>query len=132
MLESKIPDSCHVFRPDGSAGLLCSVEELCLQHYGVDGGGDWSGVHCEGGCFYTLFGLFFWDVIFSSDVPDVFLTRYQDAPLDLHSYPHFYDNRQSQIASTLSRLEQSDIHSLCEWVGRAWDENFEKACRGVR
>lgn len=108
------------------------MEELCLQHYGVDGGGDWTGVHCEGGCFYTLYSLLFWEVIFASDVSDVFLTPFQDAPLDMHSYPHFYRNREKKITSTLSRLQKSDIFDLLEWVAKAWDDHFETVCRGLR
>jgi hypothetical protein len=38
--------------------------------------------HAEGSIVTTIFGLLFWDVIFA-DVPGVFETPYQSAPLDL-------------------------------------------------
>ena len=38
--------------------------------------------HAEGSIVTTIFGLLFWDVFFA-DVPGVFETPYQSAPLDL-------------------------------------------------
>ena len=49
------------------------------------------GWHCEGSVLRTLFGLLMWDQMFS-DHPDVFLTPYQDAPLDLN-FPNFVRTR---------------------------------------
>lgn len=42
-----------------------NVEELVLQHYARAPEGAWSGIHTEGGVWATLFGLVFWDVLFS-------------------------------------------------------------------
>ena len=52
-------------------GFVCGVEELVLQHYAQEEEGGWHGVHCEGACFLTLFGLLMWDVIFAP-VPGTF------------------------------------------------------------
>ena len=49
------------------------------------------GWHCEGSVLRSLFGLLMWDQIFF-DCPDVFLTPYQDAPLDL-CFPSFIRSR---------------------------------------
>ena len=49
------------------------------------------GWHCEGSVLRSLFGLLMWDQIFV-DCPDVFLTPYQDAPLDL-CFPSFIRSR---------------------------------------
>ena len=49
------------------------------------------GWHCEGSVLRSLFGLLMWDQIFV-DCPDVFLTPYQDAPLDL-CFPNFIRSR---------------------------------------
>ena len=57
----------------------------------VSAGGGWQGWHCEGSIVLNLFGLLMWEVIYSSH-PDVFLTEYQDSPLDL-SYPSFHVTR---------------------------------------
>lgn len=58
----------------------------------IDGGG-WQGWHCEGSFIRSLFGLLLYDIIFY-DVKDenVFITPYQDSPLDL-AYSSFYDSR---------------------------------------
>lgn len=62
------------------AGDVCTVEELALEHYKLNG--NWNGSHSENGIWCTLFGLLMWDIIFH-DVPNVFLTPWQTAPLDL-------------------------------------------------
>ena len=49
------------------------------------------GWHCEGSVLRSLFGLLMWEQIFV-DCPDVFLTPYQDAPLDL-CFPNFIRTR---------------------------------------
>jgi hypothetical protein len=36
-----------------------------LQHYGLEAEGGWRGIHTEGGVWAALFGLLFWDVLFS-------------------------------------------------------------------
>jgi len=74
-----------------------------------------AGLHCEGACFRTLFGILFWDIIFSADVPDVFLTPFQDAPLDLTSFPDFYRNREASILARLDRLQHAGAPALLEW-----------------
>jgi len=73
-------------------------------------GGGWSGWHCEGVPLRSLFALCFWHLLFPrSDslsveatgfkadvIPNVFLTPYQDAPLDLDTQS-FYKSRQVNI-----------------------------------
>ncbi len=91
----------------GLDGELVDVEtyvlqKLCVPHSddsqvfisAIDSGG-WQGWHCEGSVIYAIYGLLMWDVIYS-DCPDVFLTPYQDAPLDIH-YPSYYNSRLVQI-----------------------------------
>ena len=53
-------------------GGLCSVETLALQHYARAESGRWHGIHCEGSCLTSLFGILMWDVLFAS-VPGEFL-----------------------------------------------------------
>jgi len=49
----------------------------------------------------------------------------------MHSYPHFFRNREAKIKETLCRLETSDYAHLLHWVGTARDENLDTICRGV-
>ena len=81
---------------------------LFPQHYSQPSQGGWFGLHCEGACFRSLFGLLFWDVNFSSSVPDVFLTPFQDAPLDLNTFPDFYVNRKHEILEKVQELKSAD------------------------
>jgi hypothetical protein len=61
-------------------------------------------MHSEGEVFRALFTLLFWDVIYSADVPFVFQTPYQDAPLDLNTEA-FYYNRSEVIEERLALIE---------------------------
>ncbi|KAE8076610.1 hypothetical protein FH972_015247 [Carpinus fangiana] len=85
----------------GEDGEQCGVEQLALQYYAGEGGG-WQGVHTESGIWLTIFGLLMWDIIFS-DVPNVFRTRFQTAPLDLET-DSFYLARKSCIESHLQKI----------------------------
>ena len=66
-----------------------------------------SGLHGEGGTFRYLFALFFWDILFSDGVPDVFYNAYQAAPLDLYS-DHFFESRREQIEERLQCIMDSE------------------------
>ncbi|ELK24169.1 Fanconi-associated nuclease 1 [Myotis davidii] len=61
--------------PAALATVLCSVEELALDHY-RRGGFD-QGIHGEGSTFITLFGILLWDIIFMDGIADVFRNAYQ-------------------------------------------------------
>lgn len=68
--------------------LSCRHTALHLIHTSLLSLQGW---HCEGSVLRSLFGLLLWEEIFS-DQPDVFLTPYQDAPLDL-CFPSFFRSR---------------------------------------
>lgn len=78
-----------------------SVESLVLHYCKEEGG--WSGMHTESLVFTTLFGIFFWDILFMP-VPDVFQSRYQNSPLDLGS-DNFYPEREAAIEKRLGAIE---------------------------
>ena len=54
-----------------------------------------SGEHAEGSLFSTLFALVFYDSIYSN-TKDVFISKYQEGPLDFYS-PDFFNRRRDQI-----------------------------------
>ncbi|XP_024517552.1 fanconi-associated nuclease 1 homolog, partial [Selaginella moellendorffii] len=110
----------------GYDGQQCSVEDLALQYYAGEDGGGWKGVHSESGIWLTLFGLFMWDVIFS-DVPDVFQTPFQTAPLDLCT-DSFYPVRSSLIESRLQAIRDGRARQL---VAETWAEHYGTSCSGV-
>ncbi|XP_011701895.1 PREDICTED: fanconi-associated nuclease 1-like [Wasmannia auropunctata] len=101
-----------------------SVESFALYHYKQDG--YIKGVHCEGAFPITLFATLFWNEIYDMNVPGVWVSLYQNAPLDLFS-SEFYENRKEQIdmrlqiirkfdAETLSRLLQREFELHCEYM----------------
>jgi hypothetical protein len=53
--------------------------------------GGWDGWHCEGAILRILFGIFMFPVMYSNQ-QNMFLTPYQDSPLDF-PYPSFYSLR---------------------------------------
>ncbi|CBI39437.3 unnamed protein product, partial [Vitis vinifera] len=109
----------------GEDGEQCGVEQLALQYYAGEGGG-WQGVHTESGIWLTIFGLLMWDIIFA-DVPNVFHTRFQTAPLDLETQ-NFYVMRKSLIESHLEKIN-SDMAE--EILITSWESHVGVACRGV-
>eukprot|EP01034_Spumella_vulgaris_P045039 gene45040-56063_t len=98
----------------------------------IDGGG-WQGWHCEGGPLKTLFGLLFWDVLFDKDESDprlLFVTPYQDCPLDL-GYASFVRRRQSLIFSRLSSIASLSTQQILTTLSTVYRAHFNVTCRGV-
>ncbi|KAF9327050.1 hypothetical protein BG006_009600 [Podila minutissima] len=85
-------------------GSDCGVEELALSYYGTLG---YKGYHSENSILATLFGLLFWDILFSP-LPGVFETSYQTEPLDLRT-DAFFLGRQQMIMDRLESIAKSTI-----------------------
>lgn len=114
-------------------GQPCSVEDYALCYYTQTMNYP-KGMHCEGDIFVSLFALTFWDILFDINIPFVFQTPYQDAPLDLTTEA-FYETRKDAIEKRLMLVENSTVEDLKSpvyaiiratydlWVGRA--------CRGL-
>ena len=149
--------SCWKGREDEE---VVTVEEFSLQHYEDEG---WKGcvtfftprlasaygiccrLHSEGRIVYTIFGLLFWDIIFTA-VPGAFETPFQVAPLDIdtdtfyHSRRELFDKRLAEIKQGKAReivrsvdSNHRDDQTLC--VGVKWDlveredlENIVEVC----
>lgn len=133
----KIKEVCVRGRPLNSAtgaksifygydGQQCNVEQLALQYYSGEEGGCWQGVHSEGGIWMTYFGLLMWDVLFA-DVPDVFQTSFQTAPLDLRT-DSFYPSRESLIEAQLSNIHMGEAEKI---LAASWEAHFGTSCQGV-
>ncbi|XP_024192282.1 fanconi-associated nuclease 1 homolog isoform X4 [Rosa chinensis] len=108
----------------GEDGEQCGVEQLALQYYAEEGG--WQGVHTESGIWLTIFGLLMWDIIFSN-VPNVFRTRFQTAPLDLET-DSFYLVRKNHIESHLQKILDGMAEEI---LITSWELHEGTACRGV-
>ncbi|XP_056173803.1 fanconi-associated nuclease 1 homolog isoform X1 [Syzygium oleosum] len=109
----------------GEDGEQCGVEQLALQYYANEGG-CWSGVHTESGIWLTIFGLLMWDAIFS-DVPNVFRTKFQTAPLDLET-DSFYLARKGLIETHLQNIHNGMAEEI---LITSWESHIGTACRGV-
>ena len=62
----------------------------------------------------------------------MFLTRYQDAPLDLNTFPDFYQNRKFAISARLALLKAATQAQLCDMVEQCWRAHHGTLCRVVR
>lgn len=102
---STVPARCEprandlTLKPEADVG----VEELVRRHfegYGCDA------FYVENSLFTGLFGLLFWDVIFSHQ-PGVFFNEFQRGPFDLFS-ADFAHSRQSQIDECFGSLGTGD------------------------
>ncbi|OKP11903.1 Fanconi-associated nuclease 1 -like protein [Penicillium subrubescens] len=92
---------------DEREGGECRVESMCLSWYRDHG---WKGYHSEGGIVRTLFGLLFYDILFTY-IPNVFQTPFQTCPLDLHT-DVFYPSRASEINHRLVEITNGDAERL--------------------
>ncbi|PHU21266.1 Fanconi-associated nuclease 1 -like protein [Capsicum chinense] len=109
----------------GEDGGRCGVEDLALEYYAGEGG-CWQGVHTESGIWLTIFGILMWDVLFA-DVPNVFRTKFQIAPLDLET-DSFYEARKGLVEALLDKIEHGMAEEL---LIMSWESHVGTACRGV-
>eukprot|EP00003_Mantamonas_plastica_P018604 TRINITY_DN303_c0_g1_i2.p1 TRINITY_DN303_c0_g1~~TRINITY_DN303_c0_g1_i2.p1 ORF type:complete len:238 (-),score=67.02 TRINITY_DN303_c0_g1_i2:1438-2151(-) len=105
--------------------IQCSVELLSLCHYVSKG---WKGFHCEGSVYRMLFTLLMWDVIFAP-IPDVFVTAFQSAPVDLFTEA-FYESRKDLISAQLTRLRTGD-QEIIQIMETSWHFNFNSRAVGA-
>ena len=85
------------------------VELAVKQHFESQG---WDVYFSENSFLCGLFGLAFWDVIFS-DVEGAFINRYQHRPLDLY-HSDFIDKRAEQIEAVFQTLSEHGLNHLLE------------------
>ncbi|KAF9581062.1 hypothetical protein BGW38_002059, partial [Lunasporangiospora selenospora] len=90
-------------------GSDCGVEELALSYYGTLG---YKGFHSENSILSTLFGLLFWDILFSSQ-PGVFETLYQTEPLDLRT-DAFFLTRRDLVMERIEKIAKSVLIEYSE------------------
>ncbi|GJJ12411.1 hypothetical protein Clacol_006653 [Clathrus columnatus] len=84
-----------------------SVEEFVLEYYSNLG---YKGYHTEGRILSTIYGLLFWDIIFSS-IPGAFETPYQTAPLDIMD-AMFYSERRDAIDARIIDIRNGNAREL--------------------
>lgn len=87
---------------------------LALQHYTAEESFH-GGLHCEGSLPVTLFAVFFWDELYKTFVPGVFVSKYQDAPLDLFT-AEFFDNRKKSIEEKIKFIRALDLDTFTDWM----------------
>jgi Fanconi-associated nuclease 1 len=114
-------------RYHGNDMAICSVEELALQYYASDRGGNYVGIHSESSVFTTIFSLLLWPALFDTEIPNVFRTTLQTAPLDL-GYPGFYECRRDKIDEILGSVRSGEGPRL---LAAAWMAHHGKAARGI-
>jgi len=134
-LNSRVGEKSYFYGYDDE---LCSVEELALQYYaGMAGEGEsgWVGLHTESRVWTSMWGLLFWDILFSltpgaSRVPHVFQTPFQTCPLDLDTEA-FWQARQPILRGRLREIQRAGQGDLRCMVGEAWESHHGEQCRGV-
>ncbi|KAJ2948571.1 hypothetical protein O0L34_g7824 [Tuta absoluta] len=101
------------------------AEEFCIAHY-LCTKQFTDGEHWEGRIVNCLFFLLFWDIIYSraGGAPGVFLSYYQQVPLDLHTEA-FYTNRKEAIDTWLEVIEGADEDTLIRIMHDTWKQRPE-------
>ncbi len=83
------------------------VEIAVKEHFESLG---WRVFYLENQFLNGLFGLVFWDIIFSS-VDGAFINAYQSAPLDLY-HPDFIKNRKGAIEQRVKQIRSGDCQCI--------------------
>lgn len=78
------------------------VEEVAIKYY--QNQNYTNGIHCEHGLISATFTTLFWDIIYNTYVPGVFLSNIQSVPLDMYS-KHFYLNRKDLCDQRLDDID---------------------------
>ncbi|KAJ3328166.1 Fanconi-associated nuclease 1 [Blyttiomyces sp. JEL0837] len=107
-------------------GNEMGVEHLALKWWTDQG---WQGFHSENSIIMTLFGLLFWDILFDDSIAGVFVSPFQDHPLDLTT-EFFFKARQGRILERLRELEEGKHLEIIERVDMR-ERPFLTQCRGV-
>ncbi|KAJ3095427.1 hypothetical protein HDU97_006920 [Phlyctochytrium planicorne] len=103
-----------------------TVEALVLSHYESLG---FKGHHSENSIITTLFGLLFWDVIFDDTVPGVFVSPFQDGPLDSRT-EFFYQSRKEKVDERLGVIREGGFGGILGEVLER-EGGKETVCAGV-
>ena len=98
---------------------ICSVEQIALSYYLKNG--FTNGKHGETSSIMIIFGLLFFEIIFDSSVPNVFIDKFQTVPLDLNT-DYFYLNRKEAIDARVKELRENDIHYVIDLVESVWNK----------
>ncbi|KAK4078639.1 uncharacterized protein Triagg1_2970 [Trichoderma aggressivum f. europaeum] len=112
------PSTRTMWLDDSDSGGVCTVEEMCLNHFRSQG---WKGYHAEGGIIRTLFAYLFYDILFLY-IPNVFQTAFQTCPLDLHT-DAFFPARTSEINHRLVEIANGEGERLLRGV---WEREHER------
>ena len=107
--------------------IQVTVEELALEYYASQG---WDGRHSEGGAFALLFALVLWIQLFEK-VPDVFVSPYQDRPLDLYT-DAFYKSRKESIDLRLENIQQMSVEELEQEIRNVFERHEGTIAVGAR
>ena len=132
--------SCWKGKDDGE---VVSVEEFSLQHYENEGWKGyvdflswlwsihitWDRLYSEGRIVYTIFGLLFWDIIFTA-IPGAFETPFQVAPLDIDT-DTFYHSRRGLFDKRLAEIKQGKAREIIRNVDSK-NRGEKTLCVGVR
>ncbi len=120
LLPKQNVNSKTVFIMEGEdEDVLCSVEEFVREHYKRHEGFT-NGVHGEGAVVNTVAAILFWDIIFDLDIPDVFRSPHQSAPLDFNC-SDFYNQRKEAIDERLIDLENWTNAEVCNFAQDNWN-----------
>ncbi|EFA78392.1 myotubularin related protein 15 [Heterostelium album PN500] len=110
--------------------IITNVEGVALNYYATECKEKWKGIHCETSIFLSMFVLFFWDIIFDSDIPFVFQSPFQDAPLDFGT-SEFYISRAHLINKRAEELKNStrdERKAILEYI---WEKYHGRVVRCI-
>lgn len=100
--------------------IECSVEEIARRWF-MENEGYTIGVHDEGATWHTLFGLLFYDIIFSMDeyVASTWHSEVQDCPSDLSNT--LYSKRKEKFDERFEWMIDAEQELIEENIRKIWE-----------
>lgn len=121
----------HLLDDEIADEAACHVEmasESCSAIPGDQGG--WEGVHDEGSLARELYGILAANFIFDAKVRGAFVSKWQDAPLDIGS-TSFYLSRKVAVHDLCERLKSMSQTELKEFVRARVAQSYGANIKGV-
>ena len=125
MAKDNIPGAKTVFvipsrrQDDSCENYLLSVEEYVREYYINEFP---NGLHAEGSVVNTICTILFWDIIYGTDIPDVFRSPSQVVPLDFDT-DEFYKFRRVKIDDRLTDIFNWSEEERNGFVSEIWHDN---------
>ncbi len=104
---------------ENEKNIISTVEEYALSYYNINF--NYFGIHGENLIIPSLYNIYLWDCIYYDNLPFVFQSHFQFAPLDFFE-KEFYFQRKEIIDKQLNNIENFNINDIYNYISNFFDK----------